>query len=829
MIFRFALAAFLLGALGAWARVPGGFAWTEALLADPRTAAGFRAAVLALAGVVLWLTRALEGRGRLVPLLLLAAAAGHLFQALAVPIGSPGEPWAATLGFLVAGLALAGLWWVRRSDAAAPGEARAPLAGLGWALAGAGAAFALEVLARRHRPMTLGLPEEHGLVVAVALVLAALGARAFGLPLLARGPRLVAAVALAAVPAGALAGLAFLDTLSFDGLGAYLAGFRLTADAIGRPAGDALVGATTFVVPAFLVGVALTAAAEARALPAVLVGAALATLAAPLAFAQGTVTLGAETFPASEAAWAFVAWAAALAAVGALVALFGRSERPRGARALLATALVAAAGLAVGLGPRPAAWTFSPWYISPIEPFAVFEGAAGIGTLEYSSAGRTVATLDRRRLTPLGDELAVDQELMRAALALVEKTSARVLVVGQMTPERDALLRLRPALVVERTAPWFDLLDEFEAGLFEGAKHPPSGQRVAPGAARRRLAEGVYDLVVALPVHGPLLRPRSAAELPWGQPPAPSPPPALPAATIGVRWTDVSTPIDAHGANATLLLAGGDWRHLRLGLLSGLPPSKDVWLVSGPAVAPRSTWERSWTVPRLRGDANAERNAEWLAAGPNEGRAAAVADALATFFAAQELSSPFETPAERIELEEAVLRSLYKAVGEAGPTPFLRSTWNWLAWILAEKRRPDLALVYLERLAKTFGPWPELDRVLALAYEEFDLPEEESAAYARLLAAEEHDVTLWERAAAADLRAGDFGGAAERYRRALELAPRPELERELGLALWRDGQLEGRALLETWLEGSPEDDVVRRALTLGDFPEIERGFDPSGR
>ena len=90
---------------------------------------------------------------------------------------------------------------------------------------------------------------------------------------------------------------------------------------------------------------------------------------------------------------------------------------------------------------------------------------------------------------------------------------------------------------------------------------------------------------------------------------------------------------------------------------------------------------------------------------------------LALHFAAQQLSSPYETRAQQIELEEEALRAFFAAAPAAGKLdPFTRVLWEALAWLCMEKRMPEHALVYLEPMAERFAPWPALDRAVARAY-----------------------------------------------------------------------------------------------------------------
>ena len=197
---------------------------------------------------------------------------------------------------------------------------------------------------------------------------------------------------------------------------------------------------------------------------------------------------------------------------------------------------------------------------------------------------------------------------------------------------------------------------------------------------------------------------------------------------------------------------------------------------------------------------------------------------LALHFAAQKLSSPYETRPQQIELEEDELRAYLAALPPAGASarasepldPFTRELWESLAWLMTEKRLPDLALVYLEPVAERYAPWPALDRALGRAYRELLEPDSALPFLERALEQDRLDIGLLVECAQCARELGDPAQAAGFLERALAIQPgRFDIERALGLALIAAGDPRGRELVEGLLRQHPDDPELLESLGQG--------------
>lgn len=826
MLLRVLLTGTALGVLASVMRAPGGFGWTEWPVAGPWNRALFSSVPWLVVAVVAQRTGLFASRVSALPLGLLGVALGLAAH------GLWGGDWLPTtrLGFALSVLGATFVMAIASRTKDTDGAPPPPgwRAHVGFGLVGLGIAGTLDVLSRRAGLLTLGTHEEATLHGAIAVVGVALGARAFGAPLAAKFKGLAASLGWFAVPLTAIAALGFLDRMTLEGFSAHLGRFDYRPSEIGQFGPAILVAFTAWLLPAFGLGFALPATARFRGLSAVAFGTFLGRLLLPIVWASNTKVIDELEIPGDTGATWLVVASACTIGLGLSVVAFSL-QLSKGRRTIAVLGSIAALVAVFAAGPS-ACWIMSPWYLSRITPHRIVEGPSGIATVEWSPGGGRHATLNRRRLTPFEADRQADDRMLLASLTLVPESAERILIVGQLDPGRSRVLDYFPRLRFERTAPWFDVLDPLEQALFADSDVPIAGEQVSPREAKRKLAEGGYDFVLCLPIDGPLLRPHGASVIPWGPPPAPvAGGLELSEDTRGVAWMQASSAGWRGGdEDATYLLGGGDLRTLRIGEYIGDAPTKRLLFQAAGASESPSPLTVLDTFALERADDQRHANLSRLADRSSDGsREFEIADALSEFYGKQVVSSPFESAADAVELDEVTLQRLFRATGKEGPTPFLRDTWTWLAWVVDQKRRADWGLTYFETLAETFGPWPALDRMVARSYHEFADGEGESRAYARALEIQANDVDLWKAAARAAERAGDFPLAAERYRAALELAPSGELERALGMALLRAGDLEGRALLEAWSEADPTDEAVRLALDEGVFPEVETQFEPS--
>jgi hypothetical protein len=222
---------------------------------------------------------------------------------------------------------------------------------------------------------------------------------------------------------------------------------------------------------------------------------------------------------------------------------------------------------------------------------------------------------------------------------------------------------------------------------------------------------------------------------------------------------------------------------------------------------------------------------ERLAAASEGSAFADLAQGLRLHFAAQARSSPWETEAQKTEIDGAALAHLRAAALAAAPgTPdehFLRSLWNGLARTLVEKRSIELIYEHLGPLAQAHGPWTELERALAHADLEMLDPASAAGHLRAVVAQEPYDLDARLTLARALEMAGDPAGAAVELARVLEIQPqRRELRRWRAMALVRAGDPQGGALLEVLLAEDPDDEELLRYRGPGPFPPLDPSFTP---
>jgi hypothetical protein len=822
-------------------RAPLGLDWTQLVVVQGMTRALFRG--LALLALALALDPARPAmRGGPGAGWLAAACAGYLLHGLALDLVP--ESRAGYVLVLVAGTlllrGLAGAKAPRPSgfDAEEPAsrEALGRREQGGLFAIGLGSALALETLAHEVRLFTLATSADDTLVGGVFLALLALGAAAFG-PLLARlGPERTRFAALvAASSAATLAGFLFLGALTPDGLHGYLRRFdavfeiargldgklggvlglaaipTLDGSSIGTLWTTSVLASAALIAPAFLLGGALGATRHAGRLPPALVGAALGLIVLPSLLRARGEPLGIEELASASSAWELAMIGTSVAAAGLVLVAFAGPASP-----VWGSALALAIALVPWLRPRLVLWSLSPWSPRAVRPELVWQTSEGLLTVEPGRGGRPVLTLDRKRLTPLLEEEEADERRLRSAWSLLPEErrtgTVRALFVGQITPARARVLRTLGTLALDRTAPWHAALPAIDELLFRG-EEPPPGRAVAPAEARSRIADEGYDWVVAAPASGPIVTWKTEARELWASAEAPRLTDLeLPSGTLGVAWLGGDSFAPRGAAFEPVLVAVERLESLSVGLVRGLEPELRtadplfrVELSSGP-----SPWRFLTTMPQLR---TFLLQRAWTGNLARE-RAPELARGLGLHFAVQQLSSPYETRAQQVELDEDALRAFSAAAaGLVALDATTRVLWESLAWLLTEKRWPEEALVYLEPLAERFAPWPELDRAVARAYLEVLEPDMARRVLERARAARPRDVEILLESALCAQQLGDAPGAVGFLESALALQPgRPDLDRALALALAASGDPRGRAAIQRLLVGSPDDPELLEAL-----------------
>jgi predicted Zn-dependent protease len=157
---------------------------------------------------------------------------------------------------------------------------------------------------------------------------------------------------------------------------------------------------------------------------------------------------------------------------------------------------------------------------------------------------------------------------------------------------------------------------------------------------------------------------------------------------------------------------------------------------------------------------------------------------------------------------------------------YARSAIERAAAVLVGKRDVQRLTSFATPLAAQHAPWPALE--IALAHADLESLDAEGAV-ARLKAlaplaprtVEYHGLY-----ALALEEAGDLTGAVSAWRAALALQPEAHnLQRSLAAALVRNGDPEGRRLVEALLQEHPEDEALRAYLGPGPWPSLPRGGD----
>ena len=777
-----------------------------------------------------------------------AAHAGWL-QRRAEPFG-----W---LALAVPALALSACaLWIARSARplraeAGPSERGAPLlARLGFALVGLGAALSLSILGRHLRWLGAGSDRDEALFGSAFALLAVLGALSFG-PYLrkskvdAAGARAFALGAMLSAAAG-IGSLKVLSGLrSPRGLDRFLRSWGLDTSLIGTWSADLALAAPVLVLPAFLFGTAIYCARRAGELAALFGGAMLLPLAVGWRLNVPAGTLEVESLPFSAE---LIVDGCLLACAGALIASASLRGTPRArvGGVLLSLALALGAWLLPALR-MP---IYSPWSQVPPIPALAFECPAGLATVEGAELGDVRATLNRRQLTPPAAQAALDAQRIELSLRLLETGSrgraARVLFVGQLTPARAAALTsgaIREVERVDRTASWYSLCALFEQELFRSERELariapaaasllPPGECLSPGMARERIEAGAYDLVLVAPIgaQSPIL---------------PADIDRLGEHAVVVAWFDGAEEISRLTFDRALALAGG-WTELSVALISGpqgsgLPRAGDhlarvtpgeVLLVDAHAnqdALPLAAWLGS-TLPRRKERSRADLAAS-LARANAGGPADALCRGLARHFAAQRPSSPYQSSAERVELDAQALELLQTHALGHEPDAFTRELWSQLAGLMMEKREIASIYRFLPALIERWGsaPWPRLQRALAQADLEALQPDSAARRLESLIELFPEQAELYEEAGRAQLAAGRAVEAVASLRRCLELAPEreDELARDLTIALLRAGESEGLIRAQILLEQEPEDAQLRALLEAGPQPIPSPIFDPS--
>ena len=764
--------------------------------------------------------------------MLLGALAGYAGHGLLL-----GTSFAPGSRFGLVGCALAGLVllvWIARGlgeEQRAGANADDPAAGfgemLGLALAGAGLAAGLELIARHLRLHGTQLPADDSVFGSVLLALLCVGSAAFGwIARLRVWRRYSPGVLLAAAGALLFVSLHSLSAVTqYAGLREYVHGFGLDSARRGTPAYDALLAAAFFIAPAFAIGAALRALDGRKRIFALLLGAAAGLCFVPELFETAADTAATEKHTYAAQFLVLASLVAVLGAGFALLCLPGKPSLPRWLAISLALACAAPAGF-LDVAQQS---VLAPWQRQPVLPYLYFDAPEGLLTVEgpmqppsASPLLNKMVTLERRVLVAgpegtRGDLVRLDLALAQLSKETAEKKDKRALVVGQLTPLYARRLGDAGFAQIDRSAAWWTAMERVERELF-GETTRPKGERLDPSEARKRIDAGRYDLVFVPRTSGAPVR-LSRLDVP--QP------------TLLVVWLDAGClAADVELPEQVLVCA--------LGLEE---PSLGI-VLHGRGAATDETYPPQFL--RTGESARAPRPVSWLAHPPDERpefacarlyeRFAAAAQGtsdeqlargLAAVYAAQTRSSPFDSPAESFELPPEALTLLREAALERKPNGFVTQLWEWIAEVLAQKRWIPQVYANLEPLAQKWAPWPALERVLARADAEsleFESAKKRLDALREPLA---RDPGFWIELGNVEEQLEHGPDALAAWRKSLELEPgNLPASRKLAMALVRAGDAQGKELLEKLLKSNPRDAELKLYAGEGPYPPPKKGYEP---
>jgi tetratricopeptide (TPR) repeat protein len=293
----------------------------------------------------------------------------------------------------------------------------------------------------------------------------------------------------------------------------------------------------------------------------------------------------------------------------------------------------------------------------------------------------------------------------------------------------------------------------------------------------------------------------------------------VPPGTLCVIWLDASSPIVGRALGRTLLLNSRGLDDLEIGIVLGKAyeagPSVSWFYEAGSPTRVSSpiAYLKMRPMPRQRhADAALFSRLAMANAGTPGGK---LLRGLALHTAAQRLSSPFESREEQREIDIEGLELLAEA-RETGVDVFQMQLWEGIAKALVDKRMPDKVLRLIEPLATEAGPWPVLERAVAVAYREFTMDEEAARWLRKAADSSPYDLDLQVGAAAWTGQIGDREGEVELLERALAIQPgRADLQRLIAIARYRGGDPEAVYTLREMLEASPEDEELAEILLAG--------------
>ncbi len=577
--------------------------------------------------------------------------------------------------------------------------------------------FQLTGLWRLGSRLGLGTPEDELMLSAVSACLVAIGGIAFG-RLFTRTSELHVAAALGVSSLGSFAALAIVGGISTPrGFRALCERFGSDASLAGTAIVDTAVASTIGVLPLMALGAAIHMARDRGALAAVILGLFVGQLQAlhsiPWTFdsiAEATQALGSAALPKQGAV-----------AAGVLLAAMAFAARGPKKMAVAGLAL-AALGVFVPVSSIP---ILQPWSRFPVQPEAVFETRHGQFTIQSDGAGRLQVLLDQRPLLPGPDEEGMD----RAAIVHVYETwqayrlrkadeagqpaaaivPLSVMAIGIVSPERAAVLAELGITELDRGTVFPEVAPLLERRLFEAAGLAPHG---IPAGRH----ESLYPLMAGE-------RWAAGAEL-WI--------PLLPGALSSSDWfirhglesADDFVLSRSWDRKASILDEDApSWIDFATDGLRAVAARPNFWISPPSLIWPWTPWAVERGGPtvldwlRIRPDERSRAGLRLMLSrmSPPQGREL-FHQGFVEFAKIQRVGSPFETPDERVFLNERAL-SLWRefAIAQAELLGHERSMLEGAADALRAQGEIEWIQEFLQPIADAHSPWPRLEETIQWA------------------------------------------------------------------------------------------------------------------
>lgn len=683
------------------------------------------------------------------------------------------------------------------------------------AMIGAGLGLSLEGVYRHLRLLGAGTSSDDSVFACVLVALILAGAASFRSIVRSTTSK---TLCLAGGTLGTWISLQLLKGIATPrGLDRYLRWFDLDTSLRGTLLYDALLASVVLVVPAFLIGAGFQGLHRRSNLAGLCAGVAIGLIVSPYCLTPLILNKALDQpFIAHESPASYlILWGAAVAFTGAALHLV----RHPGIARWAALSFFAVSPLPF-IAQSSAVRVLAPWQRRIPLPELMLDSPEGLFTIEPTEFGIEAVTLDRRLLSPSGLGAAADRLQLEAAVGMLPKElrdshDFRVLLLGQLTPGRALTLTSLGAGSIDRTASWHDLMPLLEHHLFHSTPLP-EGLPISPSDARSRLGEGAYDLVLAPSIGGEQPTTRNFASGP---------------STITVVWFDAAGDIAHEPLGSHVLLSTATLEDLSIGVVhgieSGQAPTGELLISAGPRLSGGLPWSRlGMRISERERSARAEM-ARRLGEADTAGVGALLAEGLNAHFSSQEHSSPYETLAERIELNDVALKSWSMAGRSQSSSRASEEIFGAAARVLQGKRAVTRIYEYVEPVAESHPSWTEL--VAVLAYADLEALDPSSCIH-RVESTFElgfESPLLHVLLSDALVQLGRAKDAVVHLWIAYEDLPTHHGVRErLAIALVRAGEVEGRAMIEDLLLEDPDREHLKPYLEIGPLPAVPTGYTP---